>query len=125
MIEFEEVIQIHEILIEKFGGLKGIKNEAGLKSALARPFMEFDGKQLYEDTESQSAALIESLLINHPFNDGNKRTGYVLMRMLLLRNGKDIDVSENEKYQFVISIAAGEMKFEEIRTWLSKNCKTV
>ncbi len=75
MIEFDEVLQIHEILVEKFGGLKGLKNEDGLRSALARPFMEFDGSQLYDDVESKAAGIIESILTNHPFNDGIKRTG--------------------------------------------------
>ena len=69
----------------------------------------------------KAAALIESILINHPFIDGNKRTGYVTMRLFLIQNGCDIKASQNDKYNFVISIASGLLKYDGIVTWLKSN----
>ncbi len=119
MIRTNEAIRIHEILIEKFGGTKGIRNIELLESALFRPFHTFDKNDLYKSPIEKAAALIQSLLINHPFLDGNKRIGYVLMRLFLIDNGLDVFADEEEKYQFVISIAEGVFCFDDIVCWLS------
>ena len=121
MISVQEVDEIHALLIERFGGSKGIRDLAGLESALARPFQTYENKDLYPTSIHKAAALIESLLNNHPFIDGNKRTGYVLMRIFLLNNGLDINATQEDKYNFVISIASGTVKFEEILDWLSRH----
>ncbi len=73
--------EIHKVLIDTFGGSHGIRDLHLLNSALSRPFQTFDSADLYPDTIHKAAALIESILINHPFIDGNKRTGYVIMRL--------------------------------------------
>jgi death on curing protein len=86
MISVIQVEQIHQALIDTFGGAHGIRDLAGPQSALARPFQTFDGKELYPGIVSKTAALIESILINHPFIDGNKRTAYTVGRILLLSN---------------------------------------
>ena len=123
MIPIKEVEQIHKLLIDTFGGSHGIRDLPALESALARPFQTFDNKELYLTPVDKAASLIESILKNHPFIDGNKRTGYVLARLLLLQNGQDINASEQEKYDFVINIASGKMRFEEIASWLDKHSK--
>lgn len=107
MIYLAQAEQIHKILIDRFGGSHGIRNQGALLSALSRPFQTFDGKELYVTPIQKAAALIESILVNHPFIDGNKRTGYVLMRLLLIENSYDIQASQDEKYQFVVRIASG------------------
>ena len=119
MIRIEEVINIHEILIDKFGGSHGIRDIKGLESALNRPYMTFDQKDLYSTPVEKAAALIESLISNHPFVDGNKRIGYVIMRYFLLQNNMDIQATQSEKFDFVISIAQGQLSFENICKWLS------
>jgi len=118
MISLAEAEEIHKILIEQFGGSQGVRDKAGLESALSRPFQTFDNKDLYPDVLSKAASLIESILNNHPFVDGNKRTGYVLLRLFLLNNGYDISATQSEKYEFVMSIASGKSSFEDIRSWL-------
>jgi death-on-curing protein len=120
MITFELVVGIHQILIKKYGGPSGIRDEAALHSAVNRPYQTFDGEELYETSVEKAAALIESLIKNHPFIDGNKRTGYVTMRILLKKNQKDVKATEEEKYEFVIRIAAGESEFEEIKQWIEE-----
>lgn len=119
MISYKEVVDIHQILIDEFGGANGIRDKELLSSALARSFQTFDGKELYPTTIEKAASLIESILINHPFIDGNKRTGYVLMRLILLSNNFDIIATQEEKYTFVIDIASGKSKFDSIVSWLS------
>jgi death-on-curing protein len=76
MISLKEVEDIHTILINDFGGSNGIRDVSALKSALARPFQTFDNNELLPTIIDKAAAIIESILINHPFIDGNKRTGY-------------------------------------------------
>ncbi len=75
MIGISDVELIHQILIEKFGGSHGIRDKKMLESALARPFQTFDEKDLYQSPIEKAAALLESILINHLFIDGNKRIG--------------------------------------------------
>jgi death-on-curing protein len=123
MISIEEVEHIHNLLIEEFGGAKGIRDFGALDAAINRPFATFDQQDLYPSSVDKAAAIIESILINHPFIDGNKRTGYVLMRLFLLQSGQDIEAGQEEKYNFVISIATGKMTFEGIKKWIGERLK--
>ena len=121
MIPTKEVEQLHRILIDKFGGSHGVRDKSALESAIARPFQTFDGKDLYPSILEKAASLIESILINHPFIDGNKRTGYTALRLFLIQNGLDISASQDNKYEFVINIASGTLKYEGIVSWLKSN----
>ncbi len=121
MMQLKEVLSIHKILIEEFGGKAGIRDLDGLDAAIKRPFTTFDGQELYPTPVAKAAAILESVVKNHPFLDGNKRTGYTLMRLILLENGQDIEATEAEKYDFIIQIATGALDFEEIHQWLEDN----
>ena len=123
MIDINEVEKIHDILIEKFGGGKGIRDKGLLESAINRPFQTFDGLDLYPDPVDKAAAIFESIITNHPFVDGNKRTAYVLMRLILKSNNLDIRSGQNEKYDFVIRSASGQVSFDQIRAWIKDNLK--
>jgi death-on-curing protein len=94
-----------------------------LESALARPFQTFGGQDLYPDFLTKAAAIGESIIINHPFIDGNKRTGFVLMESILRFGNIKITAPNDELYNFVISISTGEKKFEAIVEWLKENTK--
>ena len=118
MISVEEVEELHRVLIDKFGGTQGIRDASALESALGRPFQTFGQNELYPTTIHKAASLIESIVINHPFVDGNKRTGYTIMRLFLINNGLDIFASQDDKYKFVIGIASGETKYDQILDWL-------
>jgi death-on-curing protein len=118
VIGLEDVLYQHSTIIAATGGSDGVRDVEILKSAISRPFQTFDGKDLYPAIIEKAAALLESLLQNHPFVDGNKRTGYSVMRTFLIVNGWDIDASEDEKYNFVVSIASGEKNYDDILDWL-------
>ena len=119
MISFEDALRIHSVLIEKFGGSTGLRDKNSLESALMRPYQTFDKNDLYPSPIEKAAAIIESIIANHPFIDGNKRFGYVAMRLTLINYGHDILASEDDKYDFVIKIAKGELKFDKILTWIN------
>lgn len=118
MITVDDAIRIQQILIGQFGGSSGLRSRELLESAMARPYQTFDGQELYPNPEDKAAALVESMVINHPFLDGNKRIGYVMMRMILLDNAFDVTATTEEKYELIIEISKGLMKFEQIRDWI-------
>ncbi len=121
MISIDEVINIHNLLIESFGGSRGIRDKNALQSAISRPYQTFQGLELYPTPEDKAAAILESIISNHPFVDGNKRIGYVLMRLVLIENGMDIRTSEKEKFEFILDVAKGKVKFEQIKLWIQIN----
>lgn len=120
MIDLQEVFEIHQVLIQEFGGSQGVRDEGLLKSALERPFSGFGKTEFYPTPEEKAGAVLESIVKNHPFIDGNKRTGYVLMRLILMQFGKDITATQDEKYSFVIEVASGQIEFQEIVAWIGK-----
>jgi death on curing protein len=118
MILRSDALDIHYDVIVDMGGSHGIRDEGALDSALARPFSGWGEMEFYPTAEEKASALVESIVCNHPFIDGNKRTGYVLMRMLLNEYGKDIKENEDSKYNFVVLIADGKMKYDAILQWI-------
>ncbi len=121
MITLSEATRIHALLIAEFGGADGVRDIGLLESALARPYQTFDENELYPDAISKAAAIFESVIINHPFLDGNKRIAYVLMRLVLMDEGTDISATEDAKYDFVIDAASGKLDFESIRQWIEEH----
>jgi death-on-curing protein len=121
MILIADILQVHQILIEKYGGGIGVRELGSLESAIARPFQTFDGEDLYETIFEKAAALGESIIINHPFIDGNKRTGFVSMIAVVEAAGYILNASEEEAYTFTIKISTGEIRFEQMVEWLKQN----
>lgn len=123
MIKQEDVLRIHKLLIDQFGGSHGVRDESSLNSAINRPFATFDQQELYPEPVDKAAAILESIVTNHPFIDGNKRTGYVIARLLLLKSGLNIKATQEEKYEMVIAVSKGEWKFDQIKDWITQRCK--
>jgi death-on-curing protein len=119
MLEKDQVLKIHDAIIQKYGGATGIRDERYLESALARPFMGSGDFDYYPTPVHKAAALLESLVHNHPFVDGNKRTGYIVMRSLLNEFGLDIQETTEARFDFLHEVAAGKMDFEQILEWIS------
>jgi death-on-curing protein len=123
MINIEIVKYFHSILIDEFGGSSGIRDLNALKAAIQRPYSTFDGKDLYPTIYDKAAALVESLVKNHAFVDGNKRIGYVMLRFFLIESGYDLSASQTDKYNFIIEISKGNLEFEGIKRWIVQNAQ--
>lgn len=123
MISFQSAVRVHDRLIEEFGGSKGVRDVSLLKSALNRPFATFDGIDLYPSAIEKATALFESLIINHPFMDGNKRIAYTLMEILLRLGRLQLEATKEDKYTMVINASTGQMRFDDIKQWLEQNSK--
>jgi death-on-curing protein len=107
--------------MERSGGSAGVRDQGLLESAVYRPQASFGSEDLYPDLFSKAAALGHSIIKNHPFVDGNKRTGFEAMRLLLRLNGYDIQASLNAKFSFVLAIAEGKLKEQAITDWLKQH----
>jgi death-on-curing protein len=113
----EQVLFIHARLIAETGGEHGIRDLGLMGLAVSRPQAMFDGNELYPDIHTKAAALLESLINNHPFVDGNKRTGITAAAMFLQFNDYSLRASNQEVELFVLSVASGEQTFESIAEW--------
>ncbi|MBK8522551.1 MAG: type II toxin-antitoxin system death-on-curing family toxin [Ferruginibacter sp.] len=125
MISKESVLKMHGLSILKYGGSDGVRDDGLLESAIARPYQTFGGEDLYPTAYEKAAAIAESLIINHPFVDGNKRTGFLAMLAMLDEGNLEITVPNDAVYNFVIKISTGEIKFEQIVDWLKQNSSSL
>ncbi len=121
----EQVLFLHYRLIEETGGSHGISNVGLLQSAIARPAATFDNNDLYPDLFSKVAALMHSIINNHPFVDGNKRTAISAASIFLLRNNYILTVSNIELEQFTLRVASTDTKIEEISEWFTEHSKKI
>lgn len=122
MILIEDILLLHHLSIEEYGGSHGLRDEQLLLSAIARPYQTFDGRELYTTPIEKAAALCESLIVNHPFVDGNKRIWLLATLALLKNHGIETDVSGEDLYNFIISISTGKTNFNDIVNWLKIHC---
>jgi death on curing protein len=121
MFSVEIVLEIHSKAIELFGGGNGVRDFGALESAINRPFQTFGDDDLYPSVFEKAAAIGESIIMNHPFVDGNKRTGYILLELILKIDGYVLKASTDEIYEFVINISTGAIRFDSIVAWLQEN----
>jgi len=117
-LSYHQVIQIHSLLILETGGSDGIRDEDLLDSALNLPFQSFDGEDLYKTIQSKAARLGFSLVNNHAFVDGNKRTGILVMMIFLEMNGIIIECTNEEIVDIGLNLATGHLTVNELLTWI-------
>ena len=98
-LSIQELAQINAEMIQEWGGLAGLRDRGALESATARPQMGY-----YSDVIEQAAALCESLLQNHPFLDGNKRTAITATAVFLRLNGYDLAFADREMYEWLMNL---------------------
>ncbi len=118
-----EVLEIYQRIMKQTGGLVAIRDFGALESALAQPYMTFGGNELYPKLAEKAAAVGFSLIQNHPFADGNKRTGHAAMAMFLAINGYMIDASIDEQTEVILSVAAGKLERDQFTKWLSNHIR--
>ena len=116
----QAVLAIHDVLLAEFGGAPGIRDESLLESALARPLnlWSYEKPNLFR----LAAAYTHGIVKNHPFVDGNKRTGYVIGGIFLERNGQILNASEEEATAAIMDLASSQLTEEGFTLWLRDNC---
>ena len=117
-LTLNEVLEVHRQVIAQSGGAEGLMHLPALESALAQPQMTFGGEDLYPTLVDKAAALGYALIKNHPFLDGNKRTGHAAMEVFLVLNGYEIRAAVDEQEHVMLQVAASERESEEFTTWL-------
>lgn len=122
-LTFEQVLVIHDDQIERYGGRHGLSDLSLLESAILRPQTTFGGKELYPSVFDKAAAMMHSLILNHPFEDGNKRTGSVSAIVFLEMNGFILDVGQDELVNVVLKVESKNWGVKELSNWLEKNSK--
>lgn len=117
----EVVFAVHEELLERFGGLSGIRDEGLLESALNRPrhLFAYENPSLFE----MAAAYAHGIVKNHPFLDGNKRTGFMAAYVFLGANGQSLDAPEEEAVERTLALAAGAIRAPAFAVWLKRSCR--
>ncbi len=117
----EQILFIHFLIIEETGGSHGIRDLSLLESATARPVATFSANDLYPAIFSKAAALMHSLIKNHPFVDGNKRTAITAAAIFLKGNHYTITASNKELEQFTLNVASEDIALEDIAAWFRKH----
>jgi death-on-curing protein len=113
-LTLDEVLAIHERLVDRFGGLGGVRDLGLLESALYRPRTGY-----YQDIAEMAAALFESLLMNHPFIDGNKRVAFFATDVFLRLNGWRLQVDADAAHAFLIGLLdEGRCEFANLLPWI-------
>lgn len=120
----EQVLFIHYRLVSETGGEHGVRDLGLLESAVARPQATFDRQELYPDIFEKAAALMESLINNHPFMDGNKRTGITCAVLFLQQNGVLFSAKNADLEKFTLRVASSKAGRSEITKWLKKHSQT-
>ena len=121
----EQVLFIHARLITETGGEHGVRDLGMLLSAVARPQATFDREDLYPDLFSKAAALLESLVGNHAFVDGNKRTAITSTGLFLIYNGYRLNVDNLQLEAFTLQCAQGLVSMVQMVAWLKNHTEKI
>ena len=120
----EQVLFIHARVIDETGGMHGVRDVGLLMSAVARPRATFGGHDLYSDVYQKNVALMESLISNHPFLDGNKRTAIASAGLFLRLNNLRLEASQKQIEKFTMEMALKKISFEQAATWFKAHSRS-
>jgi death-on-curing protein len=120
-LTLDEVIELHRLLLEQSGGTPGLRDQGLLESAVEQPAMSFGGQELYSSLADKAAALCFSLVMNHPFIDGNKRVGHAAMEVFLMLNGFELQASIDEQERIILALAGSQSSRAEFTAWVSSH----
>jgi death-on-curing protein len=119
----QQVLFLHARLITETGGSHGVRDIGLLESAVARPQATFGGEDLYPNVFLKAAALMQSLIGNHPFVDSNKRTGIAAAGLFLRRNGWPLVADNIEVESFTLRVTGVQLEAAEIAAWLKEHSR--
>ena len=120
-ITADDVIQIHSRVIQRSGGMDGLRDRAGLEAAISAPMQSFGGQDLYPTTVEKIARLGYGLASNHAFVDGNKRIGAMMTQLLLKWNGFQMSLRSGELADMFIAIADGSAGESDLLAWIQRH----
>lgn len=117
----EQVIKLHQALIEASGGSSGIRDVGMLDSALKTPLQTFDENELFPSVLDKAARLAFGLIKNHPFIDGNKRIGTHAMLIFLALNNIMLSYKDEELIDIILKVASGKANENDLYTWIKNH----
>lgn len=120
-LDIDQVVKLHEMLIERTGGDTGLRDRGLLESSIYQAYASFDGKDLYPTTLDKIARQTYALVSNHPFVDGNKRIGVFVMLVLLDLNGIKLLYEQKELIQLGLGLAQSTYYAEDVRSWIEEH----
>ncbi len=121
----EQILFLHARLVAETGGSHGVRDLNMLLSAVGRPQVSFNNQDLYPDMFAKAGALMDSLIRNHPFLDGNKRTGVAAAALFLRINGFRLDARNAELEKFTLEVASSQHTMDEIVVWLQSHARAI
>jgi death-on-curing protein len=124
-LSVEQVLDLHRDLVEDFGGMPAVRERGLLEAAVSRPAMTFGGEDLYGDLAAKAAALMHSLVLNHPFVDGNKRAGAAAAEFVVERNGSVVQATDEEFESVTLALAEGTVAVEALAIWFRQRLRVV
>jgi death on curing protein len=124
-LSVEQILLLQELQVEKFGGARGLRDREMLESAAARPAMTFGGEDLYSDAAAKAAALMHSLVMNHPFVDGNKRVGVSAAELFFELNDFRLVATDRGLEELTLSTARGELDAESHAIWFRQRLERI
>ena len=119
----DDVIALHALVIQKSGGIDGLRDRSVLESAISAPLQSFGGTDLFPGDIDKIARIGYGLASNHAFLDGNKRIGAMVMQLLLKWNGYALQLQEGELADMFISIASGAAHETDLRKWIQQHLR--
>ena len=124
-LTLEETVAIHDDQVRRFGGATGVRDPGLLQSAIAMPAASFSGKFLHSDVYEMAAAYVFHIVCNHPFLDGNKRTGALAAYVFLEVNGLILTADQDDYTELVLSVARGETTKASIANFFRANVEPI
>lgn len=122
-LTLQQTLNLHEKMLKTTGGGTGIRDIKLLESALAQALATFDGQELYPTLEEKASRIAYSIVNNHPFVDGNKRTGLFAMLVFLELNNIILKFSQQELIDLGLGLASSQVSFEQLHKWIVEHKK--
>ncbi len=122
-LNLEEILQLHFRVIEDFGGSHGVRDEGRLKSVIEAPLQSVFGEDQYKTLYEKAAVYMHTIIADHPFYDGNKRSGVTVAAIFLMRNGLVLSASPKELEEFAVRVAVEHLEISAIAGWLEEHSK--
>ena len=122
-LSVEEILRLHYQVIVDYGGSHGVRDEGRLKSVVDAPQQEVFGQDQYPTLYEKAAVYMRNIIGDHPFSDGNKRTGVTTTAVFLMRNNVQLTASPLEFEDFTVSVATDHLDVNTIAAWLETHSR--